>query len=56
MYALSYWENNTFCILILMILLVCHHQNPDFRPSSRYFRSLLTSMIFYAAIDMACGL
>ncbi len=56
MYALSYWENNTFCILILTILLVCHQQNPDFRPSSRYFRGLLTSMIFYAAIDMACGL
>lgn len=56
MYALSYWENNTFCILILVILLVCHQQNPDFRPSSRYFRGLLTSMIFYAAIDMACGL
>ena len=56
MYALSYWENNTFCILILAILLVCHHQNPDFRPSSRYFRGLLTGMIFYAAIDMACGL
>lgn len=56
MYALSYWENNTFCILILTILLVCHHQNPDFRPSSRIFCGLLTSMIFYAAIDMACGL
>ena len=56
MYALSYWENNTFCILILVILLVCPQQNPDFRPSSRYFRGLLTSMIFYAAIDMACGL
>ena len=56
MYALSYWENNTFCILILAILLVCHLQNPDFRSSSRIFRGLLTSMIFYAAIDMACGL
>ena len=47
MYALSYWENNTFCILILMILLVCHHQNPDFRPSSRYFRSLLTLSLIH---------
>ena len=56
MYALSYWENNTFCILILVILLACHYQNLDFRPSARIFRSLLISMIFYAAIDMACGL
>ena len=56
MYALSYLENNSFCILILAILLVCHCQNLDFRPSARIFRSLLISMIFYAVIDMLCGL
>ena len=56
MYALSYLENNSFCILILVILLVCHYQNLDFRPSARIFRTLLISMIFYAVIDMACGL
>ena len=56
MYALSYWENNSFCILILAILLVCHYQNLDFRPSARIFRSLLISIIFYAVIDMLCGL
>ena len=56
MYALSYWENNSFCILILVILLVCHYQNLDFRPSARIFRILLISMIFYAVIDMLCGL
>ena len=56
MYALSYLENNSFCILILVILLVCHYQNLDFRPSARIFRTLLISMIFYAVIDMVCGL
>ena len=56
MYALSYLENNSFCILILVILLACHYQNLDFRPSARIFRTLLISMIFYAVIDMACGL
>lgn len=55
-YALSYLENNTFCILILLVLLKCHCQNLDHRLSSRFFRGLLISMIAYALMDMLCGL
>ena len=56
MYALSYLENNTFCILILLVLLKCHWQNLDQRLASRFFRGLLLGLIAYALADMLCGL
>lgn len=56
MYALSYLENNTFSILVILILLRCHCQTLDNRPSARCFRSLLISIIAYTLMDLLCGL
>lgn len=56
MYALSYLENNTFSILVILILLRCHYQTLDNRPSARCFRSLLISIIAYTLMDLLCGL
>lgn len=55
-YALSYLENNSFCILILLIILKCHCQNLDHRPCSRFFCGVIIAMIAYTVMDMLCGL
>lgn len=56
MRALSYLEINTFCILIILLLVRCHRGNGDTRPNARFFRGLLISLIVYALLDMLCGL
>ena len=56
MYALSYLENNTFCILLMLVIWKCQRENLDKRLNARMFRYLLLSMIVYAGFDFLCGL
>lgn len=49
-------ENNSFCILIICILLSCHCKALDTRPNARCFKRLLVSLIFYIFFDLLCGL
>ena len=56
MYALTYLENNTFCILLMLVILKCQRENLDKRLNARAFQYLLISMIVYACFDFLCGL
>ena len=56
MYALSYLEINTFCILIQLIILKHHLKNLDKGISATSFTLLQISMILYFCLDMVCGL
>lgn len=51
----SYIENNTFCILLMLIILKCHCENLDKRRNTRTFTALLASMILYTGFDFVCG-
>lgn len=56
MYAFSYLEINTCCILILIIIFRLHLKNLDKRMSVRAFRWLLIVMLCYTVFDLGCGL
>lgn len=56
MYTLSYFQMNTGCILIMLILLNNHVKSSDKSLASRSFTWLLLSMIVYATFDFVCGL
>ena len=56
MYALTYLQNNTFCILLMLVILKCQRENLDKRLNARAFQYLLISMIVYACFDFLCGL
>lgn len=56
MYAFSYFELNTLCIVLMLLILRVHLRNPDRSAAARVFTSLLTSMIVYTGFDFLCGL
>lgn len=56
MYAVTYLEINTFCIVILLIILKCHLENLDKSINARIFRDLLICLIGYGVLDLLCGL
>ena len=45
MYALSYLINNSFCLLIMAIIFVCHLRGPDTRQSTGLFRAMVIGMM-----------
>ena len=45
MYALSYLINNSFCLLIMAIIFVCHLRGPDTRQSTGLFRGMVIGMM-----------
>lgn len=56
MYALSYLINNSFCLLIMAIIFVCHLRSPDTRQSTGLFRAMVIGMMAFTVLDMLCGL
>ena len=54
MYALTYIENNTFCILLMLVIWKCQRENLDKRRNARVFQYLLCSMMVYACFDFLC--
>lgn len=56
MYAITYLEINSFCILLLLIILKCHLENLNKGLSGRIFRNLLVTVIVYIMFDILCGL
>lgn len=56
MYAITYLQLNTFCILLLLTVLKCHMENLDRGISARLFQQLVVTVIVYALFDIACGL
>lgn len=56
MYASTYLLVNTFCILILLIILHSHMQNLDKSYSARIFQNVLITTIIYVVFDILCGL
>lgn len=56
MYALSYLINNSFCLLIMAIIFVCHLRGPDTRQSTGLFRAMVIGMMAFTVLDMLCGL
>lgn len=56
MYALSYIINNTFCLILMALIFVCHLQSPDTRQSTGLFRAMVIGMMAFTVLDMLCGL
>lgn len=56
MYAITYLEINTFCILLLLVILKCQLENLDKSVSARVFRELVVTVIIYVIFDIFCGL
>lgn len=56
MYALSYLINNSFCLLIMAFIFVCHLRGPDTRQSTGLFCAMVIGMMAFTVLDMLCGL
>lgn len=56
MYAISYLELNTCCLIIMMLILHRQLQGLDRRQISKIFTELLIAAMVYVLLDMACGL
>ena len=56
MYAISYLELNTCCLIIIMLILYRQSQGLDKRLTSKTFTELLVSAMVYVFLDMISGL
>lgn len=56
MYAISYIEINTCCMIILLLILQRHMKGLDKSLTSNTFSELIISAIVYVLFDMICGL
>lgn len=56
MYAISYLELNTCCLVIIMLILYRQSQGLDKRLTSKTFTELLISAMVYVLLDLICGL
>lgn len=56
MYAISYLELNTCCLLIIMLILRRQTQGLDKRLASKTFTELLISAMVYVVLDLVSGL
>lgn len=56
MYAMSYLELNTCCLIIMVLILYRQSQGLDKRLSSKTFSELVISAMVYVLLDMICGL
>lgn len=56
MYAISYIELNTCCLLIMALILYRQVQGLDKRLNSKTFTELLLSSMVYVFLDLICGL
>ena len=50
MYALSYLINNSFCLLIMAFIFVCHLRGPDTRQSTGLFRAMVIGVKALAGV------
>lgn len=56
MYAISYLELNTCCLIIMALILRKQTQGLDKRLTSQTFTELVISAMVYVFLDMVCGL
>ena len=56
MYAISYLELNTCCLIIMALILHRQTQELDKRLTSQTFTELVISAMVYVFLDMVCGL
>lgn len=56
MYAISYLELNTCCLIIMILILYRQLQGLDRQLISKTFTELLISAMVYVVLDMICGL
>lgn len=56
MYAISYLELNTCCLIIMALIMYRQIQSSDKRMTSKTFIELLVSAMIYVFLDMLCGL
>ena len=56
MYAISYLELNTCCLIIMALILRRQTQGLDKRLTSKTFTELVISAMVYVFLDMVCGL
>ena len=56
MYAISYIEINTCCLIILALILKRHIRGLDKRMEANTFSGLIISTMIYVLLDMICGL
>lgn len=56
MYAFSYLEMNTCCIILMLVVLRVHLRSLDKSASANVFTMLLCSMLCYTGVDLLCGL
>lgn len=56
MYAISYLELNTCCLIIMALILHRQTQGLDKRLTSQTFTELVISAMVYVFLDMVCGL
>lgn len=55
MYAISYLELNTCCLIIMALIMHRQIQSSDKRMTSKTFIELLVSAMIYVFLDMICG-
>lgn len=55
-YAFSYLEMNSFCILLMLLVLRVHLRSLDKSASARVFSVLIGAMLTYTVFDLFCGL